>query len=275
MKKKILIIGKKSFVGKNLFFFLKKKFKVRIIDYESFFDLNFFFLSRYDVIINCSLNSQYVNHKYQVKNDFDYKIAKLIKNTNCRMIFLSSRKVYKNDDNIKETSKLLPGCNYSRNKSITEKKLLSLLGKKILVLRLSNLIGHNFKFNNTRKIHHNFIDHFLANINKNLIYDNKKVYKDFLPMNKFSEIIFKLIKKNSYGLYNVSLGQKVFLKDLINWLNFYNSKSAKYIDLPTKAYRDCFYLNNSKLLREINIKITLEDLKKYCKTFSKKLFVKK
>ena len=180
------------------------------MDYESFFDLKKNFFSRWDVIINCSLSINYINYKYQVKNDFDYKIAKFIKNTKCKMIFLSSRKVYKNNDNIKETSKILPRCNYSRNKFITENKLLDLLGKKILVLRLSNLIGHNFKFNNKRKIHHNFIDHFLANINKNLIYDNKKVYKDFLPMNKFSEIIFKLIKKNSYGLYNVSLGQKSF-----------------------------------------------------------------
>ena len=45
------------------------------------------------------------------------------------MIFLSSRKVYKSNINIKETSLLKPKRFYSKNKLITEKKLLNFLIK--------------------------------------------------------------------------------------------------------------------------------------------------
>lgn len=39
MKKNVLIIGKKSFIGSNLFFFFKKHFRVKIINFKSFLKL--------------------------------------------------------------------------------------------------------------------------------------------------------------------------------------------------------------------------------------------
>jgi nucleoside-diphosphate-sugar epimerase len=59
------------------------------------------------------------------------------------MIFLSSRKIYELRDNLNESSKLEPNCNYSKNKLHTEKKLLKNLKNRILILRISNLIGIN------------------------------------------------------------------------------------------------------------------------------------
>lgn len=73
----------------------------------------------------------------------------------------------------------------------------------------------------------------------------------------------------------MSLGTKVYLKDLIKWLNFYNTNKLKIIKLPKNANKDCFYLNNSKLISKINIKIQLDDLKNYCKKLSKYIFKNK
>ena len=80
------------------------------------------------------------------------------------MIFLSSRKIYELSDNLNELSKLKPNCNYSKNKLNTEKKLLKNLKNRILILRISNLIGVNkFKISN-KKIHKTFIDVFFSNV---------------------------------------------------------------------------------------------------------------
>ena len=88
------------------------------------------------------------------------------------------------------------------------------------------------------------------------------------------EIIEKLINKKAAGIYNVSLGKKVYLNKLINWLNLFNKNKYKYIDIPKSYKTECFYLNNDKLMNKINIKNRLIDLEKDCKVISKFLFKK-
>ena len=275
MKKKIIIVGKNSFIGFNLFKNLKKKFNIKIYDYQKFLNINQKFLLDVNYVINCSSNRQYVHKKYYEKHDFDFQISKKIKKLNCKMIFLTSRKIYKIGDNLNETSKLKPNCNYSKNKLHTEKKLLKNLKNRILILRISNLIGINNSRNNNKKVHKTFIDIFFYNIQRGLIFNNGKAYKDFLSINKFGEIIEKLINKKVVGIYNVSLGQKVYLTKLVNWLNLFNKNKYKSIDIPKGYKTECFYLNNDKLMKKINIKNKLIDLEKDCKSISKFFFKKK
>ena len=275
MKKKIIVIGKNSFIGSNLIKLLKKKFDIKSYDYRKFLNINQKFLLDINYVINCTSNKQYVNNKYYEKNDFDFQISKKIKDLNCKMIFLTSRKIYKLGDNLSESSKLKPNCNYSKNKLITEKKLLKNLKNRILILRTSNLIGINRARNNNKKIHKIFVDIFYSNVQKGIVFNNFKIYKDFLSINKFSEIIEKLINKKAVGIYNVSLGKKVYLNKLINWLNLFNKNKYKCIDIPKSYKTECFYLNNDKLMKKINIKNRLIDLEKDCKAISKFFFKKK
>jgi len=275
MKKKIIIIGKNSFIGFHLIKFLKKKFQIKSYDYKNFLNVNRKFLLGIDYVINCTSNKQYINKKYFEKNDFDFQIAKKIKNLNCKMIFLNSRKIYKLGDNLNEKSKLEPRCNYSKNKLYTEKKLLKNLKNRVLILRISNLIGIKKIRKNNRKLHKTFIDVFFFNIQKGIVINNRKDYKDFLSIKKFSEIIEKLIKKKVVGTYNVSIGKKVYLNKIINWLNFFNKKKYKRVDMSKSYKTECFYLNNYKLMKKINIKNRLIDLEKDCKAISKSFFKKK
>ena len=275
MKKKIIVIGKNSFIGSNLIKLLKKKFDIKSYDYRKFLNINRKLLTDVSYIINCTSNKQYVNKKYSEKNDFDFQISKKIKDLNCKMIFLTSRKIYKLGDNLNESSKLKPNCNYSKNKLHTEKILLKNLKNRILILRISNLIGISKFRNNNKKIHKTFIDSFFLNVQRGIIFNNKKNYKDFLSINKFGEIIEKLINKKVVGIYNVSLGQKVYLTKLVNWLNLFNKNKYKSIDIPKGNKTECFYLNNDKLMKKINIKNKLIDLEKDCKSISKFFFNKK
>jgi len=275
MKKKIIVIGKNGFIGSNLIKLLKKNFDIKSYGYRKFLNVNRKLLLDVNYVINCTSNKQYVNKKYSKKNDFDFQISKKIKDLNCKMIFLTSRKIYKVGDNLNESSKLKPNCNYSKNKLHTEKILLKNLKNRILILRISNLIGINKFRNNNKKIHKTFIDSFFLNVQRGIIFNNEKNYKDFLSINKFGEIIEKLINKKVVGIYNVSLGQKVYLTKLVNWLNLFNKNKYKSIDIPKGYKTECFYLNNDKLMKKINIKNKLIDLEKDCKSISKFFFKKK
>tara|TARA_Y100001970_G_scaffold291954_1_gene431235 strand:+ start:15478 stop:16311 length:834 start_codon:yes stop_codon:yes gene_type:complete len=276
MKKQIIIVGKKSFIAINIYRFLKKKFQVKLLSYEDIEDKSNF--SKVDYIINCSSNLNYVKKKYSSKYDFDYLISKKITNyKNCKQVFLSSRKIYRPTKNIRENGLVSLRENYSKNKYLTEKKLLKNIPDQVLILRISNLIGlPNLR---GRKLHKTFIDYYLENIKKNKIIDNKNIYKDFLPVGLFVKIIFLLIKKNKLGIFNVSIGKKVYLKNIIDWLNYYNPNKGFLVTLKNQNYnllnRDSFYLNNRKLMKAINIKISLNHLKKECLGISKKIFYEK
>lgn len=272
MIKKILIIGKSSFIGNNLFLLLKKKFKINQINFDDFHEIKKKNLNNYQYIINCSSNNNYVKKKYNEKYDFDLFISKKIKNLKCKFIFLSTRKVYPVGDNINENNITNPNCNYSINKLLTEKKLTNILAKKVLILRISNLVGMDQFKKKKRKIHMTFIDHFFLNASKGILISNKNIYKDFLSIKQFAIVIEKLIKKNANGIYNVSIGKKVYLDKLNKYLNFYNRKKLK-IKKPKLSYnKDCFYLNNDKLYNKINIKFELRDLQMHCKNISKLYF---
>ena len=206
-------------------------------------------------------------------NDRDLLIAKKIKKIdNIKFVMLSTRKIYKIGVNIKEDGKINPNCLYSKNSlkaEINVKKILN--EKRILILRISNLIGYNTY--HPKKVHHTFSSIFFEYIKKNQIFESKSYFKDFIGVNKFSEIVLKLIKKDAYGIYNISIGKKIYLKNIIKWLNFYNPNKSK-LKIIKNQNVECFTLSNSKLLNFISIKNSQIDLKKECLNLSKKFFKK-
>ena len=118
-----------------------------------------------------------------------------------------------------------PICNYSKNKLITENKIKKLIPNKYLILRISNIIGKINKRNDYRKVSNIFIENFFKfKKKKKIFYEN--FYKDFLSEKQFSNIFYQILKKNLQGIYNVSLGKKVYISEIIHALN----KKKKMID---------------------------------------------
>jgi len=265
--KKVLIIGKRGFIGKNLNKFLKLDHKVKLISFKN--AINYNQINKYNFVINASINKDYITKKYNKNFDNDIKIADKINNKKTVYVFLSSRKVYKAKPNINENSKLSPKSNYSKNKLKTEKILNKRFKNNLIILRISNIIGNKLKFG--KNLHKTFVDIFYDKAKKGIIYDNKKNYKDFLSIQKFCEIINMIIRKDLRGTFNVSLGKKVFLNDLIKWLNNFNKKKFKIINY-NKTSGGNFYLNNRKLMSKIKIANDLESLKNDSLNLSKKLF---
>ena len=264
--KRVLIIGKRGFIGKNLFNYLKKFY---LVSHKSYKNLNKYKsnLNNFDYVINTSINKKYINEKYNSKFDNDLKISNFIKNEKTTYIFLSTRKVYKPKANITENGKLLPKSNYAKNKLKSEKKLIKNLGKNLIILRISNVIGDKSK---VKKIHNTFIDIFFQNIKKGFILENNNDFKDFISIEKFNEIVKNIINRNLNGIFNVSLGKKIYLNHIIQWLNKFNKK--KLMIKNKKNQNDCFFLNNKKLMSKIKIRNTQGELKKFCINISKKRF---
>ncbi len=270
---KILIIGKNSRITQFLKEYLDKKFTISIKDYSEVLKKNSLYFKKYKFIINCSSNRKYVNFSYNPSYDHDYKIAKKIIKLNNSYIFLSTRKVYTPKKDCKETDIVRPTCNYSKNKFITENKLKEVLNNRLLILRISNVIGITKK-NSKKKLHSTFMDIFFENIKKGFVIKNHKIFKDFVSSQKLGLLISKLIELNANGIYNLSIGKKIYLDHVVQWLNFYNPNRYRSIsNRKFKFNKDSFYLNNKKIIKKTKIKILISDLKIECKKISKEYFL--
>ena len=147
-------------------------------------------------------------------------------------------------------------------------KIIKILKNNCLILRVSNIIGDT---KISKRIHNTFIDIFHKNLKKGIMLDNGNAFKDFLSIDKFCEILKKIIDKRLTGTYNVSIGQKVYLNDLINWLNKFNTTKLM-IKKNTNLKKESFYLNNNKLMSKVKIQNSLSELKTYCYNYSKRKF---
>lgn len=261
----ILIIGKKSFIGSNLKNYLSNDFNLDIFSYEEVIRKNKTFIEKYTHVINASIHPYYLYRKYNSKFDLDLNFVKKFKTNSYIYIFLNSRKIYLQKEDIKENSKKKPKCNYGKNKLITEKLLKKKIKGKLLALRISNIIGKKL-FKNKRKSKKLFYDNFLEfkkNKKKLVFYDD---FKDFITIEQFSEIIRRLVKKNKRGVFNVSLGKKIYLSEITSWLDKKFSSNLKF----KVGKRDSFTLSNKKLVNAINMTIKKDQLKKFCENLIQK-----
>jgi nucleoside-diphosphate-sugar epimerase len=276
MKKKIclLLIGKKSFIASNIYNILKNKIYIKKISYGYFLLLKNKDLIKFNFIANCSLHPKYVQNKYNKNFDLDFKILNKIKGLNINFIFFSTRKVYRPRFNINEKQVLCPQDNYASNKIVTESLVKRLLPGNYLILRISNIIGLR-TIPNKKQVHKLFIDNFINFKRNKNIPKYEGVYKDFISAMQFAEIFLLILKKNLKGIYNISLGKKIFLDDIVDWLTYYSDNTFKLKNLKEKKNNfnlDSFTLNNNKIKKILNISISKKNLKNYCLNLSRKLF---
>ncbi len=273
MKKKIIIIGKNSFIGSNINIYLKDKFKIININLNQFKKLKKNQLKKFDYICNSSVNKKYINNKYSKKNDIDLQIANLIKSNKINYIFLSSRKVYKPKFNTNEKQSLNPIDIYSQNKVITEKYLKKILGSKLLILRITNVIGFKIK-KNKKQVNQTFFDNYLESVKKKSKVNYYNLFKDFISIEQLANYFYYSINKKLTGIFNVSLGKKIYVKEILGWLNRYNKNKKNFICLKTPKTlinRTSFTLNNNKIYKIIKYRPSKKELKKYCLSISKSI----
>ena len=272
-KNNLIIIGKKSFIGSNIYNLLKKNKKIKLVSLDDFLKLKTSYINKYDYLCNCTDNKNKLKKKYSNLFDYDFKILRKIVNIKIKYIFLSSRRVYLPNFDTKESQKILPIDTYSKNKYITEKFLKKEIKSRLLILRVSNVIGFK-KYRKYRKIHQTFFDNYLDTIKKREKIKFINFYKDFITIKQLAKIFNLILEKKITGTYNVSLGKKIYIKEIIKWLNTHNSnKSIFFEEKKDNQYvkKRSFTLNNNKIYKKINYKPKKEELKKYCINLSKKI----
>ncbi len=272
-KNSLILIGKRSFISSNIYNLLKKNNKIKLVSLNEFLKLKIQHINKYDYLCNCTDNQNKIKKNYSDVFDFDFKILRKIINTRIKYIFLSSRRVYSPKFNTKETQKILPIDTYSKNKSITENILKKEIKSKLLILRISNVIGFK-KFRKYRKIHQTFFDNYLEIIKKRKEIKYINFYKDFITIKQLANIFNLILKKKIIGTYNVSLGKKIYIKEIIKWLNTYNKNNNIFLEeKKSKKYLEkySFTLNNNKLSKKINYTPKKKELQEYCIKLSKKI----
>ena len=112
-----------------------------------------------------------------------------------------------------------------------------------------------------RNNHKLFFDNFLQykKINKKITVNND--FKDFISIEQFSNIVKKIIQLEVTGIYNVSLGKKVYVSEVVQWLDKSFHQKIKF----TKPSKDSFTLSNKKLSIKIKMNISKNQLKLFCK----------
>ena len=152
----------------------------------------------------------------------------------------------------------------------TEKQLFILLKKKLTILRVSNVIGLKRNLKNKRKIHKLFLDNYINFMKRKKIFIFNNNFKDFITIEQFCSTIYKIFKTQIYGIYNLSLGKKIYLKEIVAWLNV--SKIRRIIVNETIDKNNSFTLSNKKLSSKINIDFKKNDVKKFCVKISNNNF---
>ena len=125
-----------------------------------------------------------------------------------------------------------------------------------MILRISNVIGLK-KNKNNRQIHKTFFDNYLDFVKLKTKVEYHDQFKDFISIEQLSKIFFLILKKKLHGTYNVSLGQKIYIKEILSWLNKNNKNKKNFIYVKKKKKvfdKYSFSLNNTKLYRAINYK---------------------
>jgi dTDP-4-dehydrorhamnose reductase len=265
MKKKILIIGRKSLIAN----FLKKKLsKLHNVSLKDFKEkLTYKKITNYNFIINCS--SHKLLKKKNYNQDRDVFLANKIKTTKCKLIMLSTAKVYGDNTNIlkKESSNCRPTSTYGKSRYLVEKKIQKIIPNQYLILRLSNLVNFDIR---QKTGSGTAINCMLKDLRqkKTITIPSKKTIKDFVTMKFFLSVIISCLKKNLYGVYNLSSGFSTDLNTLSKLLiKGYGSGIIK----KKKRYTDKFILDNSKLFNKIKKKMLRQALYNEVIAIGKKL----
>ena len=245
-KIKTLVIGKNSFIAKNLDnIFLFKKI--------SYNEISRFDFTQYDVVINCAINPLYKNTKYSEKIDVDFEIGKKSCQKGCHYIMLSTSKVYGKKSELEiydEFSTLNPFDYYSENKVKTEIKLLSNFADRVTILRGSNIFGFEYGRNS-------FVGYCmsqLVNEGKIDLTMSENVKRDFLFVEDAAKIIENVCIKKPIGVYNLSSNYGLQIGQIIKSL-ISGYKHGGIINKVGFGLERQFILNNNKLKKYLNISI--------------------
>lgn len=257
---RIVIIGSDSYLANGLYAYFKNA-QVEFLEFNNW-QSNINLLRQSDYVICFAIHPDFMKREMDYSEILDIQIAEAIKDSNAKFVFMSSRKVYGTTNECvihKETDKAEGFDFYSKNKVKTEKELCKILGNRLLILRIANILGEPVQ----RVGYKTFIGWICENYiqtGKLVVTQNADAVKDFIPKNFLHRAIASLIENEATGIYNISSG---FGTSVEKVLAGYVGKENLILQGQNDEKHDQFILDNSKLLNKTGLAISEKDIDKY------------
>ena len=226
-------------------------------------------LCKFDYVVNFTLQPAFRTNVLKKEEIIDLNIAKIIKDSDCKLVFISSRKVYGSGDKIKKYSEshdLVPSNIYSQNKILAETELKEMLPNRYLILRVGNILG----VPPARSDYRTFVGWIADSLRKENVLrvtENPDVRKDFITVDYFQKSLAGLINNNCTGTYNVGAGFALRLKDLLPMIA--GEHRVLFVE-PNAQKKDEFILNCDRLHKMVPC-FNKAELIKMCKIINSKI----
>ena len=269
----ILLTGTGTLIGNNLAEYLNKKNYKLICSYKNNFpknisrkkniklvkidlEKNIEIKTNFNILIHCAsaIPSYNISKRKMFKINVDgfKKLLEICKRNNCKkIILLSTTAVYGEAKikNTKEDFKNYKISDYGKSKLIMESMLQKYCKANKCtgtILRLSGVIGKNSK--------HNFLSKTLdAIINKKklTIFNPNFKFNNAIYVGNLCKIIFQLLKKRKFGVYNIASKYPLKLKNIIKlMIKIIHKKKTKISVLFKKSKQKSLQIDIKKSLTE-------------------------
>lgn len=232
--------------------------------------------SNFNWVVNFTINPKFFTEKYSESIDQDAIIARKISHFhNLKYAMISSRMVYGRNKLLVPASEwhkveLINNSIYGRNKIFSEQYCKSILdSNNLLIVRGSNIFGYEIGRNS-------FTGSVLnqLSIRSEILLDiSKKTVRDFLPVNYFSSYLTQLILKEYIGIFNISSGIGITIEEFCNAIIEGYGRGV-ILSSSGLVVNDQSTLNNLKLLRIANYKISKSDIIEHAVNIGKLLKIK-
>lgn len=214
--------------------------KIEAVSHDS--DWDTIVWDRFDVVVNMACNPRYMREPYEAAIDFDRMLVERLRNTHCKYVMLSSRRVYGRSaaGPAAELTQPAPDDNYGCNKLATEHHVQSVLGARCTILRLANI----FAFEPGR---HTFFGIALGSLKREgkVVLDvNPFVRRDFLHVEDFAAMLSRVLENVPGGILNIGSGRATEIGRIALWLIEGFGRGEMVALTPNE--RDSFELDISK-----------------------------
>lgn len=220
-------------------------------------------------VVNFALDPLYFKREYDDSIDFDWMLANRVKDYDCRYLMCSSRKVYAADAgfSLAEDAPLRGQDTYGRNKVVSEDRLGALLGDRLAVIRISNVLGFNWDWQ--RVI---FVALMLGSLRREnrIVFDlNPFTRKDFITDDAVARAVCGIVTRDVSGTYNIGSGIALPIGHLPLWTIEGYGRGELLVTSP--QIRDEFVLDVKKASAALGVLCPLDELRHKCLKLGKDL----
>ncbi len=251
---KVHIIGQRSYLAGVLETRLGKDFDVRR---SSAHEFSAAAVRSGDVIINCAWEPDLYEKKIRDDLSWDGRFSQIAQEREAYFVMMSSRAVYANrvDPPLLEGEYCHAQTVYGRNKTTVEAGLQRIIGPRLLITRIGNVFGNESTGRRT------FVSTALESLRTRGEIELRmapETRKDFLPVCFLGNAFRALISERAHGIYNVSSGLTLTVRDVAEALvRGYGSGTIRITDWDVGEE---FLLDTTKLNTHTGLSIGREDI---------------